>query len=168
MARPLKTGLDYFPFDTDFFSNQKIKRLRAKYGTKGITVYLYLLCEIYKEGYQVPYTEDLILDISDEFHLSENATREIVDYLLCRRLFEPELAKSVKVLTSKSIQSRWQAAKNSGNRRIAVEGRTWLLLPEETYTFLEVRPNENKSPENPSFSGINPSKSPENTQSKVK
>ena len=26
MARPIKKGLDYFPFDVDFFSDRKIKR----------------------------------------------------------------------------------------------------------------------------------------------
>lgn len=43
MARPMKNGLTYFPFDVDFFTDKKIKRLRAKYGADGIAVYMYLL-----------------------------------------------------------------------------------------------------------------------------
>lgn len=38
MARDRKEGLDYFSFDCDFFSDRKIKRLRAKFGTDGVMV----------------------------------------------------------------------------------------------------------------------------------
>lgn len=78
MARPRKKGLDYFPFDVDFFSDKKIKRLRARYGNDGITIYMYLLCEIYRSGYYIDYDEDLILDISDELNISENETKQII------------------------------------------------------------------------------------------
>ena len=72
MARPQKTGLDYFPFDVDFFSDKKIRRLRAKYGNDGVTAYIYILCLIYRDkGYYAEYDDDLILDISDELNISE-------------------------------------------------------------------------------------------------
>ena len=52
MARPRKEGMDYFSFDVDFFTgSKKIKILKARYGADGIVIYLYLLCEIYKNGY---------------------------------------------------------------------------------------------------------------------
>lgn len=56
MARPKKSGLSYFPLDTDFFDNDsRIKILKARYRADGIMIYVYLLCEIYKNGY---YMED--------------------------------------------------------------------------------------------------------------
>lgn len=140
MARPQKNGLDYFSFDVDFFSDRKVKRLRSRFGTKGITVYIYLLCEIYHAGYQIDYNEDLVLDISAELNLSENATTEIIEFLLSRGLFDKTLAKSDKVLTSKSVQSRYQEAKKGLKREIEIESRTWLLEPEKTCTFIRVRP----------------------------
>ena len=79
MARPMKNGLTYFPFDVDFFTDKKIKRLRAKYGADGIAVYMYLLCEIYRSGYYIEYDKDLILDISDELNLSEGSTTQIMN-----------------------------------------------------------------------------------------
>ena len=49
MARPKKSGLSYFPLDTDFFDNDsRIKILKARYRADGIMIYVYLLCEIYK------------------------------------------------------------------------------------------------------------------------
>lgn len=138
MARPQKNGLDYFPFDVDFFSDRKIKRLRSRFGVKGIAVYIYLLCEIYRIGYQINYNEDLVLDISDELNLSENATTEIIDFLLSRGLFDETLAKSDKVLTSKPVQLRYQEAKKGAKRAIEVEGRTWLLEPEKTCASIQV------------------------------
>ena len=51
MARRRQEGNLFFRLDVDFFSDKKIKILKARYGTDGITLYLYLLCEIYKTGY---------------------------------------------------------------------------------------------------------------------
>lgn len=128
MARPRKQGLDYFSFDVEFFHNAKIKRLKSRFGAKGIAVYIRLLCGIYEKGYWISYDEDLILDVADDVGISENATMEIVDFLLSRRLFDAELAKSDKVLTSKSIQLRYREVKErAANRKAEIEGRYWLL-----------------------------------------
>ena len=162
MARPKKIGLDYFPFDVDFFLDQKIKRLRAKFGRDGIVVYLYILCEIYRNGYYIDYNEDLILDISDELNISENCTMQIMNYLFSRSLLDGTLAKSVKVLTASSIQRRYQEAKKNGKTDIYVDARFWVLKKEETHGFIKVRPNDDYSENNECFSGNNPDKSEKN------
>lgn len=51
MARRKQEGNRFFRLDVDFFSDKKIKILKARYGADGITLYMYLLCEIYKSGY---------------------------------------------------------------------------------------------------------------------
>ncbi len=162
MARPKNNGLDYFPFDVDFFSDRKIKRLKARYGTDGIVVYLYLICEIYRSGYYIDYSDDLILDISDELNISENATRQIIDFLLSRSLFDNTLAKSDKVLTAASVQRRYQEAKKGSKREFEVEARYWLLKAEDTYSFIKVRHNYGYSKKNHSYSEKNPNKSEKN------
>ena len=169
MARPKNNGLDYFPFDVDFFSDRKIKRLKARYGTDGLAVYIYLICEIYRSGYYIEYNDDLILDISDELNISENATRQIIDFLLSRSLFDDTLAKSDKVLTAASVQRRYQEAKKGSKREFEVEAGYWLLKAEETYSFIKVRQNQSFSENNYSFSEKNPSKSEKNSvkESKV-
>lgn len=159
MARVLKEGLDYFPFDVDFFSDKKIKRLRARFGTDGIAVYIYLLCEIYRSGYYIDYDEDLILDISDELNISENLTTQIMNYLLSRSLLNDKLAKSVKVLTAASVQLQYQESVRERARKrhkdIEVDGRLWVLEKNETESYIKVRPekivprkNDNNSTEN--------------------
>lgn len=170
MARPRKEGLSYFPFDVDFFSDKKMKRLRAKFGTDGIAVYVYLLCEIYRSGYYIDYDEDLILDISDDLSIRENTTRQIIDYLLSRSLFDDTLAKSVKVLTAASIQRRYQEARKGAKRDIAVDAKVWVLKKEETHGFIQVCPDSGKSWNNDSFSGKNPcfSENNDTKYSKVK
>ena len=40
MARPRKDGIDYFPFDTDFFSDKKIRILKSRFGADAILVYI--------------------------------------------------------------------------------------------------------------------------------
>ena len=169
MARPKNNGLDYFPFDVDFFSDRKIKRLKARYGTDGLAVYIYLICEIYRSGYYIEYNDDLILDISDELNISENATRQIIDFLLSRSLFDDTLAKSDKVLTAASVQRRYQEAKKGSKREFEVEAGYWLLKAEETYSCIKVCQNQSFSENNYSFSEKNPSKSEKNSvkESKV-
>ena len=168
MSRPLKNGLAYFPFDVDFFTDKKIKRLRAKYGADGIAVYMYLLCEIYRSGYYIEYDEDLILDISDELNLSEGSTTQIMNYLLSRSLFDETLAKSVKVLTAASIQRRYQEAKKGSKRDIVVERDYWLLQKDETNSFIKLYHLEDNSENNADNSEKNSFKSENYTQSKVK
>lgn len=173
MPRHIKMGLDYFPFDVSFFSDKKIKRLRAKYGNDGVMVYIYLLCEIYRNGYYIDYDGDLILDISDELNITENSTMQIMNYLLSRSLFDDTLAKSVKVLTAKSIQLRYQEAvrKRAAKRDsecIEVESKFWVLNEEDTLSFIKVRHVDETAEKKSVFrekNKVNPAK---NTQSKVK
>lgn len=170
MARPKKKGLNYFSFDVDFFSDKKIKRLRAKFGNDGITVYIYLLCEIYRQGYYIEYDDDLILDISDEMNISENATKQIMNYLLSRSLFDDKLAKSVKVLTAASIQRRYLKAKSASSNAVEIEDQYCLLKREDIDTSSEVYPKKGFSENNTGFSEKNISKSEKNNtkESKVK
>ena len=163
MARPLKEGLDYFPFDVDFFSDKKIKRVKFEYGASGIVVYQYIICEIYRNGYYVECDGDFILDISEYFNYSENKTKQIINYLIDRSLLQCILVNSVKVLTAKSVQRRYQVAKKGCHRDVTVDERFWLLEKEETETFIKVRLNEGFSENNHSKYEKNDNKSEKNS-----
>ena len=169
----LKSGLDYFPFEVSFFSDKKIKRLRARYGNDGVMVYVYLLCEIYRNGYYIDYDDDLLLDISDELNIAENTTRQILNYLLSRSLFDDTLAKSVKVLTAKSVQLRYQEAveeraKKRESRCIEVEAKFWVLNQEETRSFIKVRLADGTPLKKSFFPGKNSEISGKNTTKESK
>ena len=173
MARPKKRGLDYFPFDVDFFADKKIKRLRASYGADGVAVYLYLLCEIYRSGYYAEYDEDLILDISDELSITTNAVTQILNYLFSRSLLvmiESTLAVPVKVITAASVQRRYQAAKKGAKRDVDVAAEFWVLKENETESFIKVHPENGFSENNEDNPKKNCFKSEKNytKESKVK
>ena len=151
MARPLKNGLDYFPFDVDFFSDRRIKRLRAAYGSEGVNIYIYLLCDIYHRGYYTVYDEDLVLDIADVLGISANLATQVMNYLFSRsllRVIEGKLAEPVKVITAESIQRRYQAAKKGAKRDIEVDAQFWVLDEDATESFIKVLPEKGFSRKN--------------------
>ena len=170
MSRPKKENLDYFPFDVDFFSDKKIKILKAKFGADGIAVYLYILCEIYHNGYFAEYDEDFVLMLSDFFNFSESKTRQILAYLLNRSLLVSILVESVTVITARSVQRRYQEAKKWAKRDIFVNERIWLLQKEETEPFIKMHPVDSFSQKNKDISEKNDNKSEKNRtkESKVK
>ena len=180
MARPKKENLDYFPLDSDFFTDAKIKILKAKYGADGIAVYLYILCEIYRDkGYYVECDEDFVLVMSDYFRFSENKTMQILEYLFSRSLFVKSiLSESVTVITAKSVQRRYQAAKKASikkingvfAREVIVDERIWLLKKEETESPIKVQPFGILPEKNDSLPEENDNKSIEKSlkESKVK
>lgn len=170
MARPVKEGLTYFPFDVDFFSDKKIRILKSRYGADGITLYMYLLCEIYKSnGYYLETDDDFYYIISDDLNMSYEKIRQIMNFLLERSLFNDTLFKSDKVLTSIGIQKRYQEAiKNRALKRTIEITEFWLLEKNETQSFIKVNPNLNKSEINSSKSRNNSNKSENNDTKKSK
>ena len=59
MARPLKDGVDYFPKDTDFYADDKVRLLRAEFGSKGMYLLDYILCDLYgKNGYFIKWDKN--------------------------------------------------------------------------------------------------------------
>lgn len=128
MPRPKKNGLDYFPLDVDFLDDPKIKILKARYGRDGIVFYIYLLCEIYKQGYYLQVDDDFEYIISDDLKIDQNKAKQVLNFLLSRSLFDNKLFQSDKVLTSAGIQKRFQLAVKERARKNPIEvGRYWLL-----------------------------------------
>ncbi|MGN0422842.1 MAG: DUF4373 domain-containing protein [Lachnospiraceae bacterium] len=140
MARPRKIGLDYFPFDTDFFEDNKIRILKARYKGDGVFMYIFLLTEIYRSdnGYYIQVDEDFEYILSDQLFMDINKVKQVLNFLLKRSLFNDKLFSSDKVLTSAGIQRRWQLAKKEAARKTPIEvGRYWLLSKEETEPFIK-------------------------------
>lgn len=156
MARRRQEGNLFFRLDVDFFSDKKIKILKARYGTDGITLYLYLLCEIYKTGYYLKVDEDFEFIISDDLNMDCNKVKQVLNFLLERSLFDNKLFQSDKVLTSAGIQRRYQGMVKARAIKtpIQVEG-FWLLPEDETEPFIKVNPSLNNSENNPNNSRKN-------------
>ena len=162
MARPRKEGAAYFSLDVDFFSDKKIKILKARYGADGVTLYIYLLCEIYKNGYYLEVDDDFQFIISDDLNMNCDKVKQIMTFLLERSLFERKLFQSDAVLTSAGIQRRFQLMVKSRASKNPIQIKDyWLLSEEETEPFIKVNSflsnsenngdNSENNPENNSF-----------------
>ena len=173
MARPIKKGLSYFPLDSSLFSDRKIKILMARYGADGFTVYVYILCEIYKEGYCLTLDKDFEYIAASDLDMSVDKIGQILAFLferslLARILLTPDTA----VITSAGIQRRYQEAVKlrAAKNPVAVDKRCWLLGDSETAPFIQVRQEEGFSENNEGFSENNEGFSENNSikKSKVK
>lgn len=107
MARTVKTGLEYFPFDIDFFQDLRIRKLIKYQGGKAVTVYALLLCIIYKDGYYIRWDNELPFVISEQTGYDEAYIQEVINCCLNIGLFSKELFKAEGVMTSKGIQERY-------------------------------------------------------------
>lgn len=155
MARPKSDGLSYFPFDVDFFSDPKIRSVRAHFGADGVELYLYLLCEIYRNKYYVLADEEFIDCTATDLGMSVDKTRQMIAFFCKRSLFDGKLFMADTVLTAKSVQHRYQEARKGAKRDVVVEGKLWLLEKAETLGFIKVRPVDGFSEKNEDFSGKN-------------
>ena len=168
MARPKQDGLLYFSFDTDFFyADKRVKRLHSRYGSGGMLFYIYLLTEIYRNGYYIRWDEESIEDAMDDLHLTEGLIEQVMTFLVSRSLLAKRtLANSDTIITSPGIQKRYQEAVKGRKRDIAVDAEIWLLTKEETANCIKVTQNEYKSEKNPSKSEKNPLKENKGNKSK--
>lgn len=155
MARPQKDGLDYFPLDTEFFNDKDIRILRSRYGSGGVLLYIYLLCEIYRNGYYVVADDDFISITADDVNMSCEQITQIISFLLKRSLFDDTLFKSDTVLTAKSVQKRYQEVCKNRRRETEVSEQLWLLEKSETIGCIKVRPISGFSCKNEGFSRKN-------------
>lgn len=164
MSRPKRDGLLYFSFDTDFFyADKRIKRLQSIYGNDGLIVYIYLLTEIYRNGYYIGWDEEATEDIAADLHLKEGFIEQVMTFLVTRSLLvKSEPFGRDTIITSPGIQKRYQEAVKSLRRDVFVDPEIWLLSKEDTAYCIKFTFNEDKSGKNHNKSCINESKSSKN------
>ena len=156
MARKGKSGLDYFPMDIDFFSDEKIEFVSAKFGTISELIPIKLLMRIYRKGYFIDWDEDVCILFSKKFgdDITFNLLNDVVFELIKREFFSHEMYEDFGILTSKGIQKRFLEA-TKRRKEIQVFGE-YLLLKEIDVNIL----NQNVN--------IIPLSDCKSTQSKVK
>lgn len=165
MARPKRDGLLYFSLDTDFFyADRRIRALKSRFGSDGIVLYIYLLTEIYREGYYTRWNTDSIESAMDELGFTEGLIEQIMTFLVSRSLLMKVsiLAGSDTVITSPGIQKRYQEAAKSLRRDVVVNREIWLLNEDETASFIKFDSNPDKSSINTDKSSKNESNYSEN------
>lgn len=127
MARPKKTGLDYFPFDVDFFDDEKIVAIAGEFGLKGEIAAIKLLCAVYRNGYFIEWSEMLKMKMLRSLPgISPELLDQIVNRLVKWDFFDKGLFDSVRVLSSKGIQRRFLSI---ARKRMKMDKYPYWLFP---------------------------------------
>ena len=163
MARPIKDGVDYFPMDTDFYNDDKVRLLRAEFGAKGMYVLNFLLCEVYgKNGYFINWDKNRCFLVSDGAGCgcSPDYISEFISGCLRCSFFDERVFNAFGVLTSAGIQRRYIRMFNSRDEIRIIE-EYWLLdikskndvpagvLNKLTFKKVNCTENPDKTTENP-------------------
>lgn len=155
MARPQKIGLDYFPLDVDIDQDDKVALIEAQHGLKGFAIVIKLLMKIYKNSYFYEWTKKEQLLFSKRVNVDINDINVVINDCIEWGLFDSELYKNYKILTSSGIQRRFLEA--VGRRQKVKIDKNYLLLDDETVNVYKnlviVDINTNSSEDN---SNINP------------
>jgi uncharacterized protein with FMN-binding domain len=111
LARPTKTGLEYFPLDVNFLYDIKVRKIIKPLGPEAIGVLVYLLAEIYKDnGYYISWNDDICFLMSDLTGIDEELIKDVVSKALEVDFFNQDKYKKYNILTSKGIQNRYISA----------------------------------------------------------
>lgn len=155
-----KVGFEYYNIDTNRYQDIKIKRLKKDFGTSGIAVYDYILCEIYRvRGCFLVWDESTAFDVADYFGLKETLVNEIVNYCGVVGLFDKALLTSGSIISSRSIQQRFIEMSTRAKRKdfkipkeIDIITEKCCIIPEQSVIIPEVSDKEEKSKVNNSLS----------------
>ena len=134
-------GINYFPVGVNFMEENAMEVIEAKYGIKGSTIVLKLLCKIYKEGYFIRWDEEQCLIFANKAGREVQAAevQGIIEILFIKGILDRNSYLENGILTSESIQKVWLEATKRRKRELSE-------LP-----YLMVRPEkENGKPDNAS------------------
>jgi len=153
MARPFKSGVDYFPLDV--VMDDKIKLIQAEHGIVGFGIVIKLYQKVYADSYWITWDKKASLVFSSENKVDINEVTAIINSCFEWDVFNQKLFDKYKILTSNGIQKRY--FKIVERRELVEIVKEFLLVKEPEWdSILIVTANSNS---------INDSSS---TQSKVK
>lgn len=130
MARPQKSGLEYFPLDVDIDQDDKIALIEAQHGIVGFGIVIKLLMKIYKHSYYYEWTEKQQLLFSKRVNVDINRVNVIINDCIKWAVFDKTVFDTYKILTSHGIQKRYLEA--VGRRQTVKIFKEYLLLDDET------------------------------------
>lgn len=135
-----KDGFQYYKVDTDRYDDVRIRKLRRSYGTKGISVYDYLLAQVYRHnGCYAIFDDDCVFGVSEYFDIKEDVVRTIVGYCGDVGLFNKDLLDRDSVITSHAIQVRYIEMCKAARRTSADIPKAYVLIEEDESFGIPIR-----------------------------
>lgn len=167
MARPIKVGLSYFPLDTTFFQNDKVKNLRRKHGAIGVLTYLNILCKVYgkdgyyfkipggdKESFYIGIAEE-IASGNDQIRQVTSRVRESIRHLLEQGMLDRDLFEK-DVITGISLQEQYILSAMRARQKIKMDANclvdVWDVASKNGINVTETPVNVTETPVNVSIS----------------
>ena len=129
MARPLQTGLNYFPLDVSIDQDDKLALIESDFGIEGFAVVIKLLMKIYTEGYFYHWGEKEQKLFSRKIGVEVSLVTAVVDAGLRWGLFSQTCFDEYGLLTSRGIQKRYFEAVS--RRKDVQVVKEYLLLSKE-------------------------------------
>ena len=101
----INKGIPYFPTPANFFDEETMELLEAKFGVLASYIVLRLLCKIYKEGYYISWGKEqsLIFIRKVGGGIKEEIMEKVMELLLEKGFFHKETFEKYGVLTSERI-----------------------------------------------------------------
>ena len=121
MARPIKEGIDYFTFDVDMDTDDKIYMIEAEHGLEGFAILIKLLMEIYRNGYYYAWNERTQLVFSGKRKIDLQKALAVVDSALQCGFFDKRIFERHGILTSHGIQKRFVNAKKRHKKIVMIK-----------------------------------------------
>lgn len=120
MGRKPKSGLERFPVEVSIFQDRKVRQLVRVDGAEAVSVYMALLCVIYKRGYYVKLDDRLCETIAKRLGLSWELV--LLHVIKCADvgLFSKGFFHRDRVLTSRGIQRRYLLACQTYRRTASI------------------------------------------------
>ena len=135
----MKRGIDYFSFDVDFFEDEKIQFISARFGIKGEIFTIRLLTRIYRVGYYIHWDDDaafLFSKVAGRGEIAPDLANSIVHELVKRGFFNKSLFNSFRILTSRGIQERYLKA--CERRKFVEVDQKYLLVDPQNFKNIHV------------------------------
>ena len=122
------TRLSYHPFLSNFFNDELIMRLEARYGCIGSYFVIYIRCMLYDNGYYLKCDKEIVSIICRKLcgEISTETALEIIDFLLDNAFFDKEIYQKHGILTSLEIQQIWITA--TKRRKRDLEALPYLIV----------------------------------------
>ena len=134
MARPPKDGLDYFFIDVDFHDvDPRLYSLAIHQGPKGIGVLVYLLTQIYRQGYYIHWTPENAMQFCGKYFIPEDQAQAVISELVEKGFFSKKLFEKYQVITSRGIQRRYLDA--CSRRKEVKIVRQFIVLREDELVY---------------------------------
>lgn len=105
MARPFKSGVDYFPLDVN--PDDKIELIEAEHGLIGFGALIKLYQKIYANNYWIKWGNKSLIVFSSKINVDKNLVNECINSCLEWGVFDKNMYDNFDILTSRGIQKRF-------------------------------------------------------------